>query len=143
MPSPASPEPVSLSPREGRRVVRRFQGDDLSLARCQGLRCSTQRRTAPSIDYASWRDLLHGAPEVYAGRVDAERPARNGHSSQALHSAMIGGRLAYHVAETYDQGEAHFAQMIADTASGPNREAIRRLTEDAAALLQSLSQSAS
>lgn len=119
-------------------MVRRFQGDDLSLARCQGLRCSTQRRTDPH-RLCIVENLLHGAPEVYAGRVDAERPARNGHSSQALHSAMIGGRLAYHVAETYDQGEAHFAQMIADTASGPNREAIRRLTEDAAALLQSLS----
>ena len=45
-------------------------------------------------------------------------------------------RLAYHVGETFDQGEAHFAQMIADTPP-QDREAIRQLTSDAAALLHS------
>jgi hypothetical protein len=44
-------------------------------------------------------------------------------------------RLAYHVGELYDP-EAHFAQMIADTPER-DREAMRRLTSDAAALLRS------
>lgn len=47
-------------------------------------------------------------------------------------------RLAYSVDEMPDEAvAATFQQMVADTSAGPDREAIRRLCADAAALRQS------